>query len=100
MYNKEYIFVGDNLIFTSDLNNFLKAHPELKNRIYSCEESRIDIEGQLDNVVCLYDDVDEDIFFDERYANIVFELNNLINEYCNYEYEPGRKVEVEEICLQ
>lgn len=100
MYNKEYIFVGDNLIFTTDLNNFLKVHPELKNRIYSCEESRIDIEGQLDNIVCIYDDVDEDIFFDERYANIVFELNNLINEYCSCEYEPGRKVEVEEICLQ
>lgn len=100
MYDKKYIFVGDNLIFTNDLNDFLKVHPELKDKIYGCEESRIDIEKQLDDIVCFYEDIDEDIFYDERYANIIFELNNLINEYCICEYEPGRKVEVEEICLQ
>lgn len=98
-YNVPYVYINDDLVYTKDLEKILKTHPEYKNSLYSCVIKEIDIRNSLEDLIReeylleYQKDLDEDIFYEDKFNQIVNDLNELISSYTCIECYQGGKLE-------
>ena len=99
-YKKNYIYINDDLVHTSYLNDMLKIHPEYINNLYEACEEDMDIRNDLEDLIRdkyyfeFQNNIDEEIFYDNQFSEIVMKLNTLIKNYCPWECYKGNKLEV------